>query len=124
MRAVVVAVALYATMGVAGVQAQVVSYMHDGEAAFSLEYPPGWEFRTPLDPEKPLISATPRDGSMLWHGVWILSESATKGEGLEQLKALGARLFTDLETPLEPWTETYGDLSVRCQAGRGRFKGD
>lgn len=104
--------------------AQRITYLHDDAPAFSITYPVGWEIRTPRSEERNVISAYPTDGSLLWQGMWIMSESTSLEDALARLQAMELGLFKDAQPTQDPWTEKIGDLEVRCYRGRGLYQGD
>ena len=120
MKIITAALVLIASAGTAG--AQVMSYMYEGTPAFSLEYPPGWEIRTAPDPAKPVISASPGDGGMLWQGVWIVRDATTVDAAIARLRAMEEQMFSGVEFPNDPRVETHGDVAVHCNEGSGSFQ--
>ena len=102
--------------------AQVMTYLHEGDPAFSIAYPIEWDIKTARTEDRNLISAMPSDGSMLWQGVWIVRESLTVDEAIKALSDMEHQLFTDVKRVGEPWTEDIGALQVHCHQGSGLYK--
>ncbi len=120
-----VVLAILAVVGLANAAtAQMMTYMQDGEPAFSLTFPDGWEIRTPRVEGRNVISAYPTDGSLLWLGMWIMRQSTSVDDAVERLKAMELGLFEDVKLLKEPWTESVGGFEARCYKGTGRFKGE
>ena len=101
--------------------AQLLTYVHDGQARFSLGYPDGWEIRTPRKEGSNLISAVPTDGSMLWQGVWLMQGAADVDEAAKMMGEMELGLFQDTKPVREPWDEKVGDLTIRCHQGTGLY---
>ena len=121
-RILLVAAIAFIALGTAAL-AQTMTYTQGGEPAFSVTYPVGWEIRTPRSEGRNVISAYPTDGSLLWQGMWIMRDSTSLEESLERLEAMETGLFEEAKLIQEPWTETVGDLALRCYRGTGKYQG-
>ena len=103
--------------------AQVVTLLDDGAPSVSVEYPDGWQIRTPRKKGGNIIAAMPDDGSLLWQGLWILRETDSIDQARQRLGAMESRLFTDVKQTKDPWQAQIGELTVYNQEGTGLYQG-
>lgn len=116
------AVSLMALGSVQHAQAQVMVYLDEGEPAFWLTYPDGWDIRMPRSEHRDLISSMPADGSLLWQGIWIVRDAVNLDEAAKSLDGMEKRLFRNVQMTREAWDENIGPLVVRCREGTGVYE--
>ena len=115
-------------------QGQTLTYDHDGEALFSIDYPPGWlvdldfeqeaeEADVPPDEALRIIEARPNEDQHLWVGIWVVPDATTLDEGAAYTGSLNQDLFTVLDVG-EPQRAEANGMSTLQIGGTAEREGE